>query len=199
LLSILNDTTADRLLRRTAAEALGKLKSQHAKDALLRAYNGKDVEVAAGAATALKAIGYSPALEPLLADLKLDNVVRRKALATLAAFGDTRAVKPLIAYIEDPENTLIREAVDALKSIDPQAAQNTIDRLCAKSHAFGPWRSVMPQFKQDNRYVHTGERVCQRCGTKEVCSKHDFGPWAGSSERARTCRRCGYRDVDVRM
>ena len=81
------------------------------------------------ASTALFLIG-KPAVEPLIAALKDDNVlVRLKAAWALGEIGDPRAVEPLIAALSDPDSDVRERAAIALGTIGKPALEPLLSKL----------------------------------------------------------------------
>lgn len=107
-------------VRRTAAEALGKLGDVRAVEPLLTARKDTNDGVRKAATQALALIG----LEPLIVALKdSDGDVRKAASEALAEIGDARASEPLIALaIDDYDYDVQVAAMQALAKIGDSRA-----------------------------------------------------------------------------
>ncbi len=85
---------------------------------LVKALKDNDVEMRAGAAEVLGAIGDKRAVEPLIEILgDKDRQVRQQAAKALGKIGSNRAVESLAACLKDPSREVRLEAVEALKNI----------------------------------------------------------------------------------
>jgi len=129
LIQALGDS--DWVVRRAAAEALGKLGDPQAVPALIQALGDSDSDVRAVAAEALGAIGDPqavPALIQALGDSGWD--VRRAAAEALGKLGDPQAVPALIQALGDRSENVRFAAAWALGAIgDPQAIPALIKAL----------------------------------------------------------------------
>ncbi len=114
LIRALND--ADSRVRKSAAEALGKIGGVRAVRTLIRALNDSDWDVRSGAAEALGRIG-EPAVEPLINALNNSDTtgVRVNAAQALGRIGDSRAVKPLERALNDADSRVRKSAAEALR------------------------------------------------------------------------------------
>jgi HEAT repeat protein len=109
LIASLKDNCA--LNQSMAAKALGKIGDANAVESFIAVY--KDSFVSGSATETLVKIG-KPAVEPLIAALKDEDIfVRRRAAEILGKIGDTRAVEPLIVALKDEvdANPLFREDI----------------------------------------------------------------------------------------
>jgi hypothetical protein len=103
------------LVRRAAAEALGKLGDSRAVEPLIRALGDSDHNVRRIAAMALGKLGDPRAVEPLIGRLGDSNHNVRYAIAlALGALGDPRIVEPLIGVLGDSDHNVRRIAAEAL-------------------------------------------------------------------------------------
>ena len=107
-------TGKDVFVRRSAAEALGRIGGSTAADALGDALH--DTQIRDKAKTALIAVG-EPATETLLNALRSrESAVRQSAAEALGVIGDSRAAKPLCSLLTD-ESLVRTTARDALVAI----------------------------------------------------------------------------------
>lgn len=97
----------------TREKGIKTLVNMRAVDALISALNHTDNNVRSGAAEALGRIGDTSAVEPLLARLEDRGWVKVKVIEALGIIGDRRAVEPLITILSDEEGA----AVEALGKI----------------------------------------------------------------------------------
>ncbi len=120
----------NELVRKAAAEALGKIGDPQAVEPLIDVF--KEIEGYTGEAEieALVKIG-APAVEPLIAALKAeDSRVRWGAARALGKIGESRAVEALIATLRDKNGFVRRAAAEALGEIgDVRAVEPLIDVL----------------------------------------------------------------------
>jgi HEAT repeat protein len=128
--SLINDLAAKESdVRRSAASALGSLRSEKAVEPLITALS-KDKESAVrwSAANALGVLGSEKAVEPLITALSKDkeSAVRWIAADALGVLGSEKAVDPLISALNSTEESDVRgSAADALgvlgseKAVDP--------------------------------------------------------------------------------
>lgn len=112
----------DDAQRVRAAWTLGELGDARAVDSLIAAFKDKNADVWKAAAAALFKFGEA-AVDPLIAALKGDDRLTRLPSATvLGEIGDSRAVKPLIASLDDMGVT----AAEALERIGGPDAQRAL-------------------------------------------------------------------------
>ncbi len=100
---IANLKDEDWLVRRDAAEALGKLGDRQAVAPLTACLKDGTNSVRFSAAEALGKLGDQRAVAPLIACLKDKDVDRSYAAEALGKLGDKQAVEPLIACLKDKE------------------------------------------------------------------------------------------------
>jgi HEAT repeat protein len=123
LVAVLEDRKSD--LRQPAARALGEIGDARAVKPLIAAL--EDQFVRPTATEALIKIG-KPAVSPLCTALRsINNDVRGSALMALGEIGDERAVKPLIAALENP--FMRPTATEALIKIGKPAVEPLISTL----------------------------------------------------------------------
>ena len=113
----------NELVRQTAVEELGKLKSARQEITLLLLpilKSDLDCDVREAAAEALGELGDPEAVVPLLEALAdEDEIVRHVAIKALGEIGDKRALQPLIGAVNSGEYPYVIEALGKLG--DPQA------------------------------------------------------------------------------
>jgi HEAT repeat protein len=133
-------TDADNVVRKSAAEVLGRLNDTRAIEPLLARFTDGNYEVRRQAARALEAQGWQPqdpvhralvgittdqfdqvaaegaaAVEPLLGALTVDEPkVRTQAARALGSLGDTRAVDPLVVALRDADEDVRLAVAEAL-------------------------------------------------------------------------------------
>jgi HEAT repeat protein len=122
----------DPKVRQLAAEALEKIGAP-AVEPLVAAL--KDTRVSQLAAEALEKIG-APAVGPLVTALK-DTKVNHIAIRILGQIGDSRAVEPLVAILEDDQVHTRNAAAEALDKIGWQPDQS--EAGAAYWIAMGQW------------------------------------------------------------
>jgi len=107
------------VVRRSAAEALGKLKDPRAVEPLIKALKDKDSGVRRSAAEALGKLKDPRAVEPLIGALKDEYpLVRWSVAEALGELRDPRAVEPLIKALKD--KYWRESAAKALEKINPK-------------------------------------------------------------------------------
>jgi len=125
LILALNDENS--YVRRSAAEALGKIGNSQAVDALILALNDKDSYVRRSAAEALGKIGNSQAVDALILALNdKDSYVRRSAAEALGKIGNSQAVDALILALNDENSYVRRSAAEALGKIGNSQAVDAL-------------------------------------------------------------------------
>jgi HEAT repeat protein len=106
------------LIRKSAAQALGRVGDAEAIEALVRALRDGHRGVRREAAAALGEIADVKAVEPLIQALNdEDSFVRPMAALSLARIGEARAVQPLIQALKDPERFVRSYAIWGLRDI----------------------------------------------------------------------------------
>jgi HEAT repeat protein len=96
-----------------AAEALKKVKGEHAVEQLITALKDSNKEVRKMAVELLGQAGSTRAVEPLIEVLKDDDKqMRRQAIWSLGLIGDARAVEPIIAALKDSDKSVREAAAD---------------------------------------------------------------------------------------
>lgn len=120
-----------QFIRRTAASALGKIKSSESVEILIAALKDKKTDVREDAAEALGKIGDSRAVESLIDTLKDKHWrVRMSTAEALGEIRDNRAVEPLIELLKDEDEAVRRDATRALGKIkDTRAIEPLITSL----------------------------------------------------------------------
>ncbi|GAB4505354.1 MAG: hypothetical protein Fur0043_23490 [Anaerolineales bacterium] len=111
------------VVRRAAAETLGKLGDSRAIEPLIAALKDSEWSVRKAAAESLEQIGDVRAVEPLIALLKDDKVCYAAARA-LKRIGDARAVQPLTTMLKDRYEWVREIAADALDRLGWQPGQD---------------------------------------------------------------------------
>lgn len=108
----------DKLVRRKAAEALGKLGDSKAAEPLIQALKDEDWRVREKVVEALGKIKDPRAVEPLTQALKDEKaIVRQRAASALGNTGDERALEALTQAKEDRDVNVRSAARAALKKI----------------------------------------------------------------------------------
>jgi len=107
------------LVRRHAAEALGKIGERRAVAGLILCLKDEESVVRGYAAEALGKIGERRAVVPLIACLKDENWwVRRRAARALSYIGDRRAIQPLEELLQtEKQEYVIKAAEEAVKNL----------------------------------------------------------------------------------
>jgi HEAT repeat protein len=120
-----------RMVRRDAAESLGKLGDARAVEPLIVALEDKDSSVRSSAANALGRLGDACAVEPLITALgDEDQQVRWTAAKALGELGDTHAMEPLIIALGDEDQQVRWAAAKALGGLgDARAVEPLIAAL----------------------------------------------------------------------
>jgi HEAT repeat protein len=102
-------------VRRSAAEALGKIGSERAIDGLLKLVEDSDFNVRRSAAEALGKIGSERAIDGLLKLVEdSDSDVRGRAAQALGKIGSERAIDGLLKLVEDSDSDVRWSAAEAL-------------------------------------------------------------------------------------
>ncbi|HSO26383.1 MAG TPA: HEAT repeat domain-containing protein [Methanobacteriaceae archaeon] len=110
-------------VRANAAEALGKMESRKAVDALIFCLKDPDIEVRWKAAEALGRIGDDEALEPLIDALNdSDGDVRKHSAKALGELDNIEAIDALIPALEDIDWPVRKNAATALGKIGDERA-----------------------------------------------------------------------------
>ena len=140
----------DWLVRREAAEALGKLGDKRAVTPLIACLTDADSSVRFNVVEALGKLGDKQAVEPLIACLKdEDERIRRAAAEALGKLGDKRAVEPLIAALPDWP---IKDTIGtALKQLDGKPAtdkQRFYCRVAARDN-----KGLLEDWKQTRQLI----------------------------------------------
>ena len=151
LLDRLGDVEAE--VRAAAADALGRYYSRRAVNALRVALHDEDAEVRCEVVGALTALQQPEAVEPLLklAQEDTDQAVRLKAIEGLgylvrphdlsireAFFPEYDPVVQLLKLVDDDEDEIAREAIEALSNIgDERAVNPLVALLCDWDAEFG--------------------------------------------------------------
>jgi hypothetical protein len=105
-------------VRRSAAEALGKLGSEQAVSALISAVQHSDFWVRRSAAEALGKLGSEQAVSALISAVQhSDSDVRGKVAEALGKLGSEQAVSVLIPALQDSDSGVRRNAAEALGKI----------------------------------------------------------------------------------
>ena len=129
LIALLTDEKQEKIVRRSAAYALGRLGDKQSAKPLLDVLKDEDPQVRLEAAFALGYLGNPRAMKPLVAALKDENwQVRWNAAVALGALGDKRATQTLInvlnsGYIRNSEEGNFRNMlVSTLGHLDDSRA-----------------------------------------------------------------------------
>jgi HEAT repeat protein len=101
-------------VRKSTAEALGKIGDVRAVAPLIQALDDERWEVRWGASGALGEIGDKSALAPLIHALKDEDIKVRKSVAEALGNMGEPAVEPLIQTLEDKDSEVRKKAVKAL-------------------------------------------------------------------------------------
>jgi len=129
----------DPLVRRQAADALGRIGDRRAVEPLIEALKDRDSLVRGHAVEALGRIKDPRAMAPLVAvlnDKEQPSHVRMSAAEALGAIGDPNAVEPLILALLDEHWGVRSRAAQALGRVkDPRAVAPLIGALQDKEAA----------------------------------------------------------------
>ncbi|MCG7847560.1 MAG: HEAT repeat domain-containing protein, partial [ANME-2 cluster archaeon] len=121
----------------SAADALGKIKSDKAVEPLIKALAEGDNEVRRSAADALGEIKSDKAVEPLIKALaKGDNEVRRSAADALGKIKSDKAVEPLIKALTEEDYFVRRSAARALGEIKYDKAVESLIKAVTEGDYF---------------------------------------------------------------
>jgi len=121
LQTALEDENSD--VRSSAAEALGKIGSEKAVEALLQAFKDEDWNVRYRAAEALAMIGSEKVVEALLQALKHeDSDVRRSAAEALGNIGSEKVVEALLQALKHEDSDVRSHAAVVLGKIGSEKA-----------------------------------------------------------------------------
>jgi HEAT repeat protein len=116
LIERLKDKDSD--VRRSVAEALGKIGDSRAVDALIEALKDEDSNVRENVAEALGEIGDARAVDALIEALRdEDSDVRIRVAEALGEIGDARAVEALIEALKDEDSYVRKNSIDVLVEI----------------------------------------------------------------------------------
>jgi HEAT repeat protein len=119
-------TDSDGVVRKLAAETLGRIGDARAVAPLIPALNDDDEHVRRCAVEALGNLGDASAVDPLVALLTgYDIDFRLRAVIALGKIGDLGAAEALIAVLADSDGNVRRRAVDSLEKIGWQPTQDT--------------------------------------------------------------------------
>jgi hypothetical protein len=111
-------------VRRSAADALGKIGDEKAMTGLLKLAEHSDSYVRRRAVDALGKIGDEKAMTGLLKLVEdSDSYVRSRAAYALGKIGDEKAIPGLLKVVEDSDSSVRRGAADALGKIAKQHAE----------------------------------------------------------------------------
>ena len=117
----------DSDVRRSAAEALGKIKSSHAVPALIKVLTDEESDVRKSAVEALGKIGSERAVNALIYVLDDDDSDNRRIAAeVLGKIGNETAVKDLITALDDEDLDVRKTAAKALGEIGNETAVNAL-------------------------------------------------------------------------
>ena len=105
----------DEFLRRTAVEILNTSKDQKAYDKLVEALEDEDWWVRERAVDALAALGDKRAVTPLVKMLEKTPEAAIVIIKALTSLGDKRAIAPLLKQLNFSDESICKEALNALK------------------------------------------------------------------------------------
>jgi eukaryotic-like serine/threonine-protein kinase len=116
----------DEFLRRTAVEILNTSKDPRAVDRLIEALRDEDWWVRERAVDALAAIGDARAVPHLVAMMEENPEAGQVVIRALATLGDKAAVAPLLKQLDNTNNALRKEALQALESLTDDSNAKTV-------------------------------------------------------------------------
>lgn len=130
LITLLNDPSP--LVRRTVATTLGQLGDLHAVEPLLRTLRDQKPGMRKAVATALGQLGDARAVAPLVQCLHDKDPETRLAVETALVKLGVAAVDPLIALLQEQDNSVRQAALRVLAGIhDPRSAAPLVQMLNA--------------------------------------------------------------------
>lgn len=143
----------DGEVRRSVAEALGKIGDQRAVEPLIAALQDEDRDVRWSTIEALGEIGDGRAVHRLIAALQHeDTEIRWRAASALENLGDARAIKPLIAALYDEDEGVGRRAAIALGRIGDTSVLAELERIMTNSVISGRVTAGAEQALREIRY-----------------------------------------------
>lgn len=180
LLSVISDKDNNEELRRGAINSLVDLEAVSSFASVLRLAldSSEAVSLRQYAVRALGEIGYSEAIEPLIAGCKADEEMRPSIIGALGAMKDTRALEPLVALLTNSDNNIrvwvvnalaelgSRRAIEPLRSLlygdDGQVDFNVLHALCrlGDQSQYDLLIEMLQTASADERYTliqHVGE------------------------------------------
>ncbi len=126
LIELIDDP--DELVRRFSISLLGKMKVTEAGDRIVEALSDPNWWVAE---TAIDALGQlkDRSCVPRLISLLEAPMKRRTAIKVLGELDDPRAVEPLVALLDEKDNQVRLDALDALARLGNPACLDALNRL----------------------------------------------------------------------
>lgn len=137
VLSLIKDE--DEFIRRFAIEILNATKDDRARGYLQQALSDSDWWVRERAVDALAALGDTSAVPALIELMQHDSRAAPVVIRALAQLGDKRAVEPIMAALQTPQNAIRKEALRALATLTDAAQADAVRQaamaLCDSSDA----------------------------------------------------------------
>ncbi len=142
----------EEIVRASAANALGQLKSDTAIQPLIAALQDKEASVRGCAADALGQLKNDTAIQPLIAAFQdKESYVRWSAAKALGQLKSDTAIQPLIAALQDKEASVRTSAADALGQLKSDAAIQPLIAALQDKEEIIRWSAakVLGQLKGD--------------------------------------------------
>lgn len=116
----------DEYIRRTAIEVINASGDESAFDQVLEALEDSDWWVRERAIDALATMGSDKSLPLLYKALAKDEYTRRAAVRALGQIGNRGAIKELLPLLQDPDETVRKETLQALAALASEAHAHPI-------------------------------------------------------------------------
>ena len=125
----------DEYIRRTAIEVINSSGDESAFDQVLEALEDSDWWVRERAIDALAAIASDKSLPLLYKALKKDEFTRRAAIRALGNIGNRGAIKEITPFLQDPDETVRKETLQALAALASEAHGHAIRKSIQQAMA----------------------------------------------------------------
>ncbi len=127
VITVLNAPDSTFRIRKSAANALSRISSDSAADALILALNHRKSSVRKIAVRALDKIGSDKAVDALILALNhRDHTVRRVAVGALGKIRSDKVFEALVLILKDPKSSVRRIAAQKLNEINSDKAVGTL-------------------------------------------------------------------------
>jgi len=150
----------DKFVRRTAIEVINGSKDPRTLDYLIDALADEDWWVRERTVDALAAVGSRRAVKPLLMLAEKDERSRPIVMQALANIGDQAVAVDLLPYLEDPEPSVQKEALNALAVLADEMDAEMINQsiFTATQSANDEVRELATQVVKEitGRFPHAG-------------------------------------------